>query len=91
MVPGRPLSGSTPTVALIEPGTMFGSSIQSVDFRASRRLRFGRSSVVPSVDIFNILNRGDINTLSTSYTSSWLQPTQILVPRYAKFSVDINF
>jgi hypothetical protein len=26
-----------------------------------------------------------------SFNSSWLQPTQILVPRYAKFSVQIDF
>jgi hypothetical protein len=88
---GRPLSGSTPTVALIEPGTAFSPSVKSVDFRASRRIRIGHASFSPSIDVFNVLNRGDINALSTSYTSSWLQPTQILVPRYAKFSVDINF
>jgi hypothetical protein len=88
---GRPLSGSTPTIALIQPGTKFSPAMRSVDFRASKRLRFGRTTLSPSVDLFNILNRGDINTLSTSYTSTWLQPTQILVPRYAKFSVDINF
>jgi hypothetical protein len=89
---GRALSGSVPTVALIQPGTQFSPSLKSVDFRASRRVRVGRMSINPSIDIFNILNRGDINTLSTSYTATaWLQPTQILVPRYAKFSVDINF
>src|SRR4029453_13893867 len=88
---GRALSGSTPTIALIEPGTQFAPSVKSVDFRASRRMRFGRATVSPGVDIFNILNRGDVNTLSTSYTATWLQPTQILVPRYAKFSVEVNF
>ena len=54
-------------------------------------MRFGRTSVTGSLDVFNILNKSDINTLSTSYTSSWLQPTQILVPRYAKFSAQIDF
>jgi hypothetical protein len=89
---GRALSGSTPTIALIEPGTQFAAALKSIDFRASRRIRFGRTSIVPAIDLFNILNRSDINTLSTSYTATaWLQPTQILVPRYAKFSVDINF
>lgn len=89
---GRPLSGSTPTVALIQPGTLFSPAIKSIDFRASRRLRFGRTNMTASVDFFNILNRSDINSVNTSYTAtSWLQPTQILVPRYAKFSIDINF
>ncbi|HEX7793752.1 MAG TPA: carboxypeptidase regulatory-like domain-containing protein [Vicinamibacterales bacterium] len=88
---GRALSGSTPTVALIAPGTRFAPSERAVDFRASKRIRIGRASVSPSVDIFNILNRSDVISLSTSYTNTWLQPTQILVPRYAKFSVDINF
>jgi hypothetical protein len=88
---GRGLSGGTPTVALIKPGTQFAPKQKSVDFRASKRIRVGRTSVSPSVDVFNILNRSDVISLSTSYTNTWLQPTQILVPRYAKFSVDINF
>jgi len=89
---GRSLSGGVPTVALIEPGTQYSPALKSIDFRASRRWQFGRSSVNPSIDVFNILNRGDINTLNTSYTATgWLTPTQILVPRYLKFSVDINF
>jgi hypothetical protein len=88
---GRALSSGTPTVALIKPGTQFGPSEKSVDFRASKRIRVGRMSVSPSLDLFNILNRADVISLSTSYTGSWLQPTQILVPRYAKFSVDVNF
>jgi len=54
-------------------------------------MRFGRTTVTGSVDVFNILNKSDINTLSTSYTSTWLQPTQILVPRYAKFNAQIDF
>jgi len=55
-------------------------------------MKIGRAALIGSVDVFNILNRSDITTLSTSYTStSWLQPTQILVPRYAKFSAQIDF
>jgi len=84
-------SGSIASIALIEPGTQFSPSLKSVDFRASRRMRFGRTTVTGSVDVFNILNKSDINTLSTSYTSTWLQPTQILVPRYAKFNAQIDF
>jgi len=84
-------SGSIASIALIEPATRFSPSLKSVDFRASRRMRFGGTTVTGSVDVFNILNKSDINTLSTSYTSTWLQPTQILVPRYAKFSAQIDF
>jgi Carboxypeptidase regulatory-like domain len=88
---GRAASGSIPAVALIEPGTQFSPSQKSIDFRASRRMKFGRTSITGSVDVFNILNKSDISTVSTSYTSTWLQPTQILVPRYAKFSAQIDF
>jgi hypothetical protein len=89
---GRNLSGGPPTIALIRPGTQFAPSAKSVDFRASRRFRFGKTTLIPSVDLFNVLNRSDVNSLSTSYaTSAWLQPTQILVPRYAKFSLQMDF
>ena len=88
----RNFSGSAPSVALIEPGTQFAPHQKSVDFRASKLLRFGRSRVNASVDVFNVLNRSDVNTHNTSYTATaWLVPTQILVPRYAKFSVEIDF
>ncbi len=89
---GRAPSGSIAPIALIEPGTQYSPALKSVDFRASKRMKFGRANVTGSVDVFNILNRSDINTLSTSYAAtSWLQPTQILVPRYAKFSAQIDF
>jgi hypothetical protein len=89
---GRAPSGSIAPIALIEPGTQFSPAQKSVDFRASRKMKIGHAALMGSVDVFNILNRSDITTLSTSYTStSWLQPTQILVPRYAKFSAQIDF
>ena len=89
---GRPLSGGPPIIALIEPGTMFMPSVKSVDFRVSRRFRMGRATLLPSLDVFNLLNRSDANTVNTSYTASgWLRPTQILVGRYAKFGIDLTF
>jgi carboxypeptidase family protein len=88
---GRNLSGSTPTIALIAPGSEFLPYQKAVDFRASKQMKFGPSRVTGSVDVFNILNRSDVQTLNASFNSGWLQPTQILVPRYAKFSVQIDF
>ena len=89
---GRNFSGSTPTIALVRPGTQFTPALKSIDFRASKRVQLGRTRANASIDVFNVLNRSDVNTLSTSYTSaSWLVPTQILVPRYAKVGIELDF
>jgi hypothetical protein len=80
---GRNLSNGangTVNIELIQPGTMFGPRQQSVDFRLSKRFRFGTRRVAGNLDLYNFLNSTGISTVNTTTartgsdrrSSSWL-------------------
>jgi hypothetical protein len=89
---GRPLSGGAAnvTVNLVEPQTMFGDRVNQLDLRLGKVLRFGRSRSVVSVDLFNMLNSNAVLVENFAY-SLWRQPQSILNPRFARFSLQLDF
>jgi hypothetical protein len=91
---GRPFAGgsTTVTVNLIEPGTLFGDRVNQLDLRFGKILRFGgRANANLAVDIVNVLNANPVLTYNESYTTTWLRPTSVLQPRFAKLSAQFNF
>jgi hypothetical protein len=89
---GRNLAGgaNNVTVNLVEPGTMYGERRNQVDFRLVKVLRFGRTRVMPSLDLYNVTNANPVLTQSSTY-ANWLQPQEILNARFAKISVQLDF
>lgn len=90
---GRPISGgatSTISVPLLEPGTMYGDRFNQVDFRVGKVLKYGRTSSLVSLDLFNVLNSNSVLAESSVY-SQWRTPTVILPARFIKLSVQVDF
>ena len=98
-IAGRPILTSTAgatqlSVNLIEPNTMFRDYIHQLDTRFSRTFRFGRYRVQGLVDVYNILNRGTVTGLNTTFNpanNSWLNPQTIQTARYVRFGAQVNF
>ena len=93
---GRPMSAGvngSATIELIEPGTLFSPRVNQLDVSLSKSLRFGNRSLKGSLSVFNIFNSSDIQAVNRSYspTSNWPLPTVTLDPRFAQFSVQIDF
>jgi len=91
---GRNLSaGATATASLelIQPGTMFADRVNQTDLRLTKNIPVGKSRINAIVDIFNLFNSSDVQTLNVRYGPQWQQPTQILEGRYFKFSAQLNF
>jgi hypothetical protein len=92
---GRPLSNAAPnvTVNLIEPGTLYGDRITEVDMRFAKILRFGRTRTNIGFDIYNILNAAPVIGYNQGFIpgGNWLVPNLVLTPRFAKFSVQVDF
>jgi hypothetical protein len=91
---GRNLSSGpngTVNVELIQPGTMFGPRQQSIDFRFSKRFRFGSRRVTGNLDLYNLMNWASISTINTTYGPNWQQPTLVQLPRYVQLSAQIDF
>jgi hypothetical protein len=94
---GRPLSGGAAVtfVNIVEPGTLYGDRINQVDLKLSKILRFGRRRTNVGLDIFNIFNTNAIFNYAQTYNAAapqtWLQPNNLVTPRFAKLSVQFDF
>jgi hypothetical protein len=86
--------GTTATVNLIEPGTLFGDRVNQVDLRVGKNFKVDRTRIRASVDIYNALNSSAILTINTTYAttnSTWLRPTSIMPGRLIKFGATVDF
>ena len=92
---GRPLSGNAPsvTVNLIEPGTAWSDRVNAFDLRIAKILRFGRTRTNIGVDIYNLLNSSAVLTNNAAFNpgGTWLVPTSVIAPRFAKVSASFDF
>ena len=90
---GRPLSGGAAnvTVGLIKPGTEFGDRVNQVDLRIGKLLHLARMRESISIDLYNALNVSSILAQNNTFGASWLAPTQIMPPRFAKVSLQLDF
>jgi len=99
---GRNLSGGAPSVDvhLLAPGPytttnggsgpVHGERLHQVDFRISKLLQFGGTRSRLNVDIYNALNSSAV-LLQNDTWGAWQTPTEILVARFFKFSVQFDF
>ena len=89
---GRNLSGRARniTINLIEPGTLYGDRLNQLDLRFAKTVRFGQARARVNVDLFNALNSSAVLTENSRF-SRWRQPTEILLARFVKLSVQFDF
>ncbi|HLG55947.1 MAG TPA: TonB-dependent receptor [Vicinamibacterales bacterium] len=93
------VAGTTVTVNLIEPGTLYGDRVNQFDMRFAKILRFGRTRTNVGFDVYNMLNSAPVLAYNQNFvlpsannpTGSWLTPTSVLQPRFVKFSAQIDF
>jgi hypothetical protein len=93
------VGGNTITVNLIEPGTLYGDRVNQFDLRLAKIVRFGRTRTNVGFDLYNVGNAAPVLTYNQAFVlpnasnpaGTWLQPTSILQPRFAKFSVQVDF
>ena len=94
---GRDLAGgaANATVNLIAPGTLYGDRVNDLDFRAGKKLVFGRLRSVISVDLYNVFNVNPALTENAAYQNTsqtgWRVPTSIQPARFAKISLQVDF
>ena len=61
---------ATIVVELIRPFTQFGEYAKQLDLRVSKSMNLGRSRVRPTLDIYNLLNTSNVQTLITRLSSN---------------------
>ena len=69
---------------------MYGERLNQLDLRFGKPFRFGGVRTSVNLDVFNALNSNAVLTENFNY-ASWRVPLTILLPRFAKFSVQMDF
>ena len=92
---GRPLAaaGGSVTVNLLEPGTVWGDRVYAFDLRVAKIIRVGRLRTNVGVDIYNLTNSSAVLNYNQAFNpgGTWLAPTSVVAPRFAKFSASVEF
>src|SRR5688572_20010775 len=95
---GRPLTPglAQQTVNLLLQGHDFPDTLNSLDVRVGKNLRFGRTRTNIAIDLYNLFNSNTGTAYNQTYDpvtngARWLAPTTVLNPRFARFNVTFNF
>jgi hypothetical protein len=95
---GRPLAPglATQDVDLVLPGEVYGDRFNVVDMRFAKVLRFGRTKANVGMDLYNLFNVNTPTAYETVYDPAtngarWMQPTAVLLPRFMRFNVQVDF
>jgi hypothetical protein len=92
---GRALSGGTTvTIPLLEPNTMYNDRVTQLDLRMAKIFRVGAYRFKGMVDVFNAANRNTITNVNNTYGTtgaSWRVPTAISLARLVKVGVQVDF
>jgi hypothetical protein len=87
----RPNCNATVLLDLLAPGTLFGDRVNQIDVRVTRPFRIGRTTVRPTVSVYNFLNANPVLQYNNRFTALWPEPTAILTARFVDVGVQIGF
>ena len=84
------------TVNLLVQGHDFPDTLNSLDLRFGKILRFGRTRTNVAIDLYNVFNSNTGTAYNQTYDpvtngATWLAPTTVLNPRFARFNVTFDF
>jgi len=96
--PGAQLTGSTAVGLLDTDHRLYGPRTTQVDMRFAKVVRFRTMRANVGIDVINLLNSNAATGFTTTYGSgptptgsAWYQPNAVLQPRYARFSMTLDF
>jgi hypothetical protein len=84
---------SSLSVPLVAPMTEYGDRINQLDLNIAKTFTFGRASIQPKIDFFNLLNVAPVSSVrGLNYgTSAYYQPSAVLVGRVFQLGGVIRF
>lgn len=90
---GRPIVGGGANLAtnLLVPGQSYGQRVNQIDLRAAKVIRVGRTRTLAGIDLYNLFNANPGLTYNQTFGTNYLRPTSILMPRFVRFNVTVDF
>jgi hypothetical protein len=85
---------STQTVNLVQPGTLYGRRINTVDLRVAKVLNVGGTRANVGFDLYNLFNANPGTAFNQTFSAgspTYLRPTTILNPRFVRFNATVDF
>jgi len=84
------------TVNLVPLGHFYPDKLNSLDLRMGKNLRFGHTRTNVAIDLYNLFNSNTGTVYNQTYDPvtngrTWLLPTTVLNPRFARFNVTFEF
>jgi hypothetical protein len=81
------------SIPLVAPETEFTPRINQLDISASRRFELSKITVLPKVDIFNLMNSDDYTSVVTAQfgAATYLRPSTILQGRIVRIGADVRW
>jgi len=79
---------------------VYADYVRQVDMRAEKILRFGHTRTLVGIDLYNVFNQNPALTVSQNFAQAtatapaggtWLNPTSLLMPRFVRFNVTVDF
>jgi len=95
-LPSGTNANGTTAVNLVQAGQVYGERVTQVDMRFAKVLRFGNKRLDVGVDLYNLFNTNDPAGYEQTFDyatqgASWLRPTSIVPPRFARVNATLNF
>jgi Carboxypeptidase regulatory-like domain len=80
-------------VNLLQPGQVFGDRINQIDMRFGKLVNVGSKRANIAIDVLNLFNSNTPTSYQQNYGNGtqYLQPLQILNPRFVRFNVTFDF
>jgi len=88
---GRNFINVAPTVDLLPAGSTFGDRVYQTDLRFSKQIRYGGTTIRPTVSVYNLFNSNAVQTYVNTYGATWLNPTVIMQARFVDIGVQVDF
>jgi Carboxypeptidase regulatory-like domain len=94
--PGTLATGTTTVPLLDADHRLYGPRRNQVDMRFAKIVRYRSMRADVGIDLGNLLNSNQATTFQSQYDyatngGTWLDPTQILQPRFARFSLTFSY
>ena len=90
---GRPLVAGArgQTLNLTVPGQLYGNRINQVDLKVAKVIRFGGTRTMVGFDLYNLFNSNPILNWDEGFGVNYLRPEGLLMPRFVRFNVTVDF
>jgi hypothetical protein len=80
-------------VPIVAPMTEYNDRINQLDVNVTKTFRYGRFSIQPKLDVFNLLNVAPVYNVRTMQyaTQAYMQPSSVLNPRTIQIGAVARF